>query len=665
MKKLVNVFIPILILSSLALFIIFPDLVKAPVNTKHNFSTIEQQLVSSFAQDSERERARKHLAVYYNEEDSEMRKGFALILQDDIYLKWQKKNKSKKNFALILLVHLLQEDAYLPGDTISMALAVANNYFYSIADEETKKQIRADLIKHFSYYKKILAWQQKTDLGYDLSLAPIIPKIYWASRQRNLDLLQNLKTININEYKEFVDTIENLEFMHELLITNKLADADSLMGLARNIEQFTEKNIVYRAQIEQHRNKLVKNPLDNNARQAIAEYDHGEYTINFMGKNRRWDLFYWLNYQMRLFREFGYFKGDCTTETTFQMNLYKAAGIPSLANQIRPVRRGDYTHNSPLYYNIFFKKWDTIQFPKEGETDYYVHFEKPIWHHLKYEMDGRKYKSEEREVHSAYWQGEMANWQKIVHFRKRGFTDEHFEQMFLSDITQQSGFIFNSTSAPTLILDSDNDGILDEFEFFYNTDQLSADTDQDGFADLWEIEFGYDPTSPSSIPPNDMIAIDGISFKEADIFQLDVIPDLSGDYTADSEIYDIASIAAQLFEDMIYVAVTYHNDIRKNARDIHTVRIDGKSQKELKRMAFQWVNGKIYVYEVTKTGWNKQESKQHDFSIQTVVDTELLIPLSYFSGFDAIDIKYQATGVKKKKSNNNSDATNRVTIDMK
>lgn len=281
MKKLIKVFIPILILGGLALFIIIPDLVKAPVNSNHKFSTIEQQLVSSFVQDSERERARKHLAVYYNEEDSEMRKGFAFILQDDIYLNWQKKDKSKKNFALILLIHLLQEDAYLPGDTISMALAVANNYFYSIADEETKKQIRADLIKHFSYYKKILAWQQKTDLAYDLSLAPIIPKIYWASRQRNLDLLQNLKTLHINEYKEFVDTIENLEFMHEILITNKLAAADSLMGLARNIEQFTEKNIVYRAQIEQHRNKLIKNPLDNNARQAIKEYDHGEYTINF------------------------------------------------------------------------------------------------------------------------------------------------------------------------------------------------------------------------------------------------------------------------------------------------------------------------------------------------------------------------------------------------
>ncbi|MHB8788769.1 MAG: hypothetical protein ACYDBT_02690 [Desulfobulbaceae bacterium] len=630
-----------------------------------DFPTLEQQLAASIDPDSDLQQARRRLADYYNQNDVEMVKGFGLILQEEVYSYWSATNTKKKNYALTLLVHLLANGAAIPGDTMTIALAVANNYIYSIADEPTRKQIKKDLINHFEYYKRIRSWQKTMNIRYDLARAPVIPKVYWAHRQRNLDLFSKISTLHLDQYLEFVDTIENLELMHDIITKNTLAQADSLIAIARNIEQFTEKNLLYRAKIDQHQNKLKRYPDDNNARQALLEYEKGEYTVDFMGQKRRWDLFYWLNYQVRLYKKFGYFKGDCVTETTFQMNLYKAAGIPAMANQERPVIKGGYSHNSPLFFNAFFNKWDSIQIPQQAHADYYLHFEKPIWHHLRYEKDGDKHKRTGREISSSYWQGEKASRNKIVSFRRRGYVEEDFEKLFLSDTTQQPGFILNSLSAPDRITDTDHDGILDEFEIGKNTDRNNADTDQEGVADLWEIEWSFNPADPSSRPQDDTIAIDGLAARESRSLKLVPVKDPANDALADSEVYDIASVAAKQLEKKIYIAIRFHNNIRTNSRDVHTLRVAAETGKEQQRMAFQWVRGKIYTYEITKKGWIKQECNQQDFSINTTEDTEMIIPLSYFTNYDILKIRYQATGLKRGKAKNNSDLSEDTTIYLK
>lgn len=629
------------------------------------FPTLTQQLAASIDPDIDLRQARRHLADYYHQSDVEMAKGFDLILQDEVYSYWSATNKKQKNYALTLLVHLLANGASIPGDTMTIALAVANNYIYSIADEPTRKQIKQDLINHFAYYKRICAWQKTMNIRYDLAHVPVIAKVLWAHRQRNLDLFSKISTLHLDQYREFVDTIENLELMHEIITKNNLAQADSLIAIARNIEQFTEKNLLYRAKIDQHHKKLKSHPDDENARQALLEYEKGEYTVDFRGEKRRWDLFYWLNYQVKLYRKFGYFKGDCVTETTFQMNLYKAAGIPAMANQERPVLKGGYAHNSPLFFNPFFNKWDSIQVPQQAHADYYLHFEKPIWHHLRYEKDGDKHKRTGREISSAYWPGERASRNQIVSFRRRGYIEEDFERLFLSDTTQQPGFILNSRSAPERIMDTDRDGILDEFEVGKNTDPNNADTDRDGVADLWEVEWGFNPADRSSRPPDDTIAIDGLAARESRNLALKPVKDPANDALADSEVYDIASVAAKQLEDKIYIAVQFHNNIRTNARDVHTLRVAAETGKKQQRLAFQWVRGKIYTYEITSKGWIKQESNQQDFAINTIEDTEMIIPLSYFSNYDILKISYQATGLKGGKAKNNSDFSKDTTIYVK
>jgi len=630
------------------------------------FSSLKQQLVSSIDADTDLDDARLAVLAYFNSYDAEMLKGFQLILQENVYAYWTASNKDKKNYALTLLVYLLENGAYLPSDTMSIALALANNYIYSIADDQTRALIKHDIIQHFGYYKKILAWQKNQHIKYDLSRVPVIPKVYWAYRQRSLDLFWKIDKLNVDLYNEFVDKVENLELMHDIVVNDQLTVADSLVALAHNIEQFTEKNLLYRAKIDQHRTKLKNNSDDRNARMAIAEFDRGEYTTHFMGRKRRWDLLYWLNYQVGIYKKNGYFKGDCVTETTFQMNLYKGAGIPSMANQVRPIVKGGYSHNSPMFYNAFFNKWDSIQRPRKGDAEYYVHFEKPVWHHLRYEKDGRAYKKKGRKIYSSYWPGEITGREQIIRFRERGYEEEHFEELFFSDITHQPGFIYNRRSAPDIISDADNDGIIDEFETWKNTDPLSADTDQDGFADLWEIEWGYDPADNSSHPEDDTLAVDGLSVRETRVWQLDPVKDISLDSKADSEIFDVASFASKLLDSKIYLAVTFHNDIRKNTRDVHTVLVSVETSSNVQhRMAFQWVRGKIYVYEITAKNWIKQESNQQSFSISTVNDTEMTIPLSYFSKGDILNFKYQATGKKGGKAKNNSDFSPAIIIELR
>lgn len=56
-----------------------------------------------------------------------------------------------------------------------------------------------------------------------------------------------------------------------------------------------------------------------------------------------------------------------------------------------------------------------------------------------------------------------------------------------------------SISQPSLIKDSDHDGLTDEMEKIYGTNPNKADTDGDGFTDTEEITKGYNPNGPGKL----------------------------------------------------------------------------------------------------------------------------------------------------------------------
>jgi len=477
------------------------------------FPTFNYQLNTSIDPDINRNRSVRSLLIYTKTNRKEMIRAMEMVLQEDIYKNYHKISPSRQNYALTLLMFLLSNNCYIQGDSITFALALANNHLYSIADKTTQKQIKKDIIDHFKYYKKIIKWQKSLKIRYDLSSVSVVPKIFWADRKRHMDHLKKGDKLTLKHYLEFIDRIENLEFMHNLLKKNNLASGESLIEIAQSIEGYAKKNLVYRADIEVHRTRLRKKINIENQKAAIGEYKRGKYHVNHYGKKRRWDHIIWLNYQLNLFTKTGSFRGDCMTATTFQMALYRAAGIPAFANQVRTLTKRGYSHNSPIYYNPFFKTWNSIQSPSVKEKKYYNYFSKPIWHHMVYEKFGKKYKKNGKIIYSSYWQGEKTTPQKIIALRTKGIQERHFNRIFFSGTTQSPGFIFNNNTAPEKLIDRDNDGILDYFEKLKGTDPLKADSDSDGYSDLWEIEHNFNPLNPDSNPGMKDTSIDGLALK--------------------------------------------------------------------------------------------------------------------------------------------------------
>ena len=629
-----------------------------------DYKTLNQQIKINIDKSFNAKPAQTQLATYLQSNNPEIKKGMKLILQEDIY----NDKSNDKNYALYLLLYMLSKNAFIKDDSISMALVLANNYLYSIADINTQREIKKDIIKHFIYYKKILAYQKTFSINYNLSIVPLIPKICWAYRVRAFRAPHRSKKLDLRTYREFIDRIETLEQVHRLIKKLNLNQSHSLLGLAAHLESFVRRKdkLCYRAKINVHEKRFKRNPKNENSRQAIQEYKRGEYEKFYFGKKRRWDLFQWLNYQMRRYQKGQRFKGDCVTATTIQMNLYKALGIPSFANQIWSVNPYFYHHNSPFFYNVFFQRWNSIQTPSEDKQGYYNYFYKPIYHHKLYELYGKGFRREGRlKIFNYYWPGEKASYTQVVHLRKKGIENKHLEKIFFSRTTQQSGFIFNTKSAPVKLNDDDGDGILNKLEKKMKLNPKSIDSDNDGFADLWEIEMGHDPLNAQNPPKKNIVALDGISKHEISQFNTHIVYSPANDYNADTEIHDVKSLTAKQIGGFLYVAVSFYNDITKNKRNVHTLRFIGKGKGEGHHY-FQWVRNKCkeYVFE-NRNGKKKLKFLQkRPWEMAKLKDAEFLIPLSYFKKYQTLFCFYQSTGIKNGKKSNHADYSKALRIEL-
>jgi|GEM_PF-4363636 len=561
------------------------------------------------------------------------------------------------NYALKLLVFLLQHKCYLQNDTISMALSLANNYYYSIADKETKEEIEKDLVKHFNFYKKVISRQEEYPVKYDLQKVPVIPKIFWADRKRHMDYLRSNEKMNIKFYKEFIDRIENLDEIFKLAKSLKLEEAYSLKNIAETIETFARDKLIYRTKIERH-----KALNDEDTKEALKEYKEGKYIIKYFGKERIWSHLHWLNYQMKYYKENNKFKGDCMTATTIQMVLYKAAGIPPLSMQWVSEKKWGYSHNFPFYYNYFLNKWDCIQKPSDNEEKLYQYYIKPIWHHRVYKNDFDK---EGLVIYKSYYQGELADLKKIKSLLKRGLEEKEFERIFLSDETQKPGFIFNDRTAPDKIIDTDNDSITDDFEKEKSLDPNNYDTDNDGYTDLWELERGFDPKDNKS-PDKFIPAIDGIINNNPENIITEYDP--PNDNEADRDFYDIKSVCAGVIGNYLYLGAVYYNDITKNERKVFSFQITSIG-KEYNKYWIQWIDDKSYVYRYLKDGDKEKLSEIKElrglWESAAIKDAEFMIPMSLFNGADKLYIKHYTTGFIKDKKTNSDDRSESIRLALK
>ena len=72
-----------------------------------------------------------------------------------------------------------------------------------------------------------------------------------------------------------------------------------------------------------------------------------------------------------------------------------------------------------------------------------------------------------------------------------------------------------------------------------------------------------------------------------------------GNCTADSEIFDTASVSVKVFDEELYIAVTYYNDITSNNGVAHTIWVDAKGPEQ-KMYRFLWYKSSFSFYEYRK-----------------------------------------------------------------
>ncbi|MBN1413226.1 MAG: hypothetical protein JW969_20465 [Spirochaetales bacterium] len=660
-------------------------------------NSVESQIARVSDRDINKKAAIPRLNIMISSADPEMRKGLAMIFFPELIKstwsagstiaslsEWEENLAAdgvawQDNYSLTLLLYMLSGNTDIENDTIIPALALANNYIYSLADEETRKAIKKDLGDHIAFYKKVVKWQKESGYTYLLDACPVIAKIFWADRAyysmyEILTAIQSDRKRKLSKkiYTEFVDRISVLEDLHLLIRTEGLADR-SLTRTAAALESDATAKRVYRCSIEDLRIFHARGwTSDKDYAAAMKEYKSGGYEKKYMDKKRRWDEFRWLNYQYSLFKKEGYFKGDCGDTTVVQMGYFRAAGIAPVSLQRIGPSGGYYMHNFPGFYHPGLNRWFVIQKnfvsnDAEAEKIIYFHYIKPVWHHLVYEL---KYSSREegrtQVISSNYYQGEKIEPERLSYFLSLGMEQAHLERLFFSDKTQVKGLFFTDKNAPKILTDTDGEGLPDILEVSCGTDPGSPDSDSDGISDAWEIEYGYDPNNAEQPGPDfKETAIDGLPFREAGMEGMQSVYDPKGDSKANKELYDIASLSGGIIGNALYLAVTFHNDTASNRLKIFSFSVVLKGKKEAQYWV-QWVDDYSMVYH-QPTGKNEEYIQAGNTGLsmaRTGRAAEFIIPMALLDRGEVITAAFHACGYFEGKDQIVADSSDSIRIVM-
>lgn len=376
------------------------------------------------------------------------------------------------NYALVLFLHLLET---VPGIELRLAaaLALANNNIYAAADVPTRDAILADMARHAGFYEELSVWQHETRTAYRLDDLPVVALTLWADRVRTEEYLSDGR-LSLDEYREFVDSIDAYERIRRMAMEAGLYSR-SMSQTAMRLEEYVVANQLYRASVAAYDEWHGLGTIDDDQWRSIrAEFSREVFALPHFGRVRAPDQNAWLNRQLSLWDEMGYFIGDCGTSTTMQLAFYRAAGIAPVSCQYYNAHDSmAYTHNFPCYYDPTRRLWTAYQRPRDSGTPLYLHLSKPQWHHALATYDWQV----QGDAISCYtYPGERGTDSEIRRLLDTGITEEHFRELFLGSGGLKPGTFFGPGrgAAPRRPLDRDGDGISDAVELDYGLDPTAA-----------------------------------------------------------------------------------------------------------------------------------------------------------------------------------------------
>jgi hypothetical protein len=465
------------------------------------FLTLPQQLALNREPWLDASVAARNLQDYLGDAPGELETGMALVLLERFY----GAAPQERNYALTLLLWMLAEGAYARGDAITLALALANASLYADGTEEVRYQLRHDLVAHYRLYREITEWQESWAIAYRLRELPLLAKVLWCYRANQLE--QTGGTLDLEQYTTFVDRIEVLRAMHALVRTSEVAEAWSLRGIVVNVDTLFRGSYKYAhfmAMIRQWYTPeapLPREPTDDElyawltrpevavllpdwVAEVLEDYRSGNYYVEVLGRRRDPQARMWVNYQWDLYRDTGYFRGDCGTEAEVSMALWKAAGIAAMA----VYHTGkDIGHAYTMYYDPFVHRYISLQ-DLSYMRDKYGLGAPVTLHPMPLRIHERVPLLHPRPT------AVVESYTQLI---GRGIDYTLWESLLL-DPGAAGRAVFPPGSAPAVLADTDRDGLRDEDEAVLGTLAAQADTDRDGFGDQWEIERGFDPVSTAS-----------------------------------------------------------------------------------------------------------------------------------------------------------------------
>lgn len=567
-----------------------------------------------------------------------------------------------RNHAVELLADLLQKARVAPGDTMAAALALANSYLYECGDRLTRKAIKQDIAAHYRLYKRIVRWQKQWRIKYRLDRLPLLAQLSWANRKRRLD---HSELLTYRLYREFIDAVDNLAKVHELVRRMQIGDYEFLACLASRLEHHVKSMNIYRSSMESLRKQAArkkKRPwkiyLD-----ARREYQQGHYYTQYCGKKRRWDQFGWLNYQLPKIIRHGKYRGDCGTVTALQMAWYRGAGIAPISFQQKPVPSHIVGHNFPLYYDPFRARWVSVQYPKYENVPMYLYFTLPVVHHLRYNRFYQR-KGEMRRVSN--YPGELGTTWKVRYALRNGFPDRLVSKLQYGQRTLERGLLFNSQTLPGAGADQDGDGILRSDELRLGLNPRSNDSDRDGYSDSWELEHGYNPKSADSPGDKGLLAVDGL-LSRSEMKGALIAGGAEGN-KAQRDGADIKLIRVKLLNDRLWLGASFYNDISRNRQHRFTVSMVAFGGKEGHREYWvQWIKGRFYLYRVKrghKSVYQRLKSWRGGglphFSGAAAEHVEITVSKKLFAGAAGVYVKLYSGGWTGKRWRNSLDVSDAV-----
>lgn len=581
------------------------------------FPGLAAQIDGNLPPGLDKTRARDLLVRWYGDGGPELIRGMKMILTGE----------GETNHALRLLLHLLARSTCAPGETMPLALALANNRLYALVTPPVREAILGDIVRHHALSQKIVAWQKTAfEISVDLARMPLVAQLYWADRMAlpPEDIRYPIRTLA--DYREYVDSIETLEYFHAEAVKYRLASGDSMSAIGRNVSAWVHgrdatgnKRHLYQPDEKKSQEIVGLMPHDDTPRGNLSPF-----LVRYRGAECRINDFIWLNYQRRCLESFGHSVGLCEVSSLIEQAAFKGLGIPAgLMIRFPPKERPFSGHVFAMYLDPARRRWLTLEmirgWKSSLEAELVIH--KPVWHH----RDGTlRDRIREKAPCTRFFQ--------VLDF---GIPNSVLEKVFFENHAQESATLFGRDVLPDNRADSDGDGLPDFEERQLGTDPARADTAGDGVSDLWKLAHGFDPHRPSgslALPPIDGL---GGGFQDRGQLVKTVVPRHAGGPNRDTP--EINTISAGRFGDRVYVRFTFHNDVRKCKRLDNYIWFGNKGGA-----------GKIPGFALLAQGNTAGQANGNPpvpggwSGIRCFVnrDVELWIPLGYFDSATSVEIVF-------------------------